>query len=237
MAAIRLAAAALAAVIAMSIAQAARADSPPADPLAAQIEERLAPLLPDGLRLTAVTLACKPPPGSMIKQVAPGISRLSSPAFTVELSTSGGTLICSAQAHVERRALVAARDLGAGQEVSANDFRTGWVDAFAAPPDLVAALDSNVTLIAPVRQGEPVSASMLRKTVMVKQGEMVSVTVTNGGVSLRTHLKAGSDGAIGEYVTMENPTSGKLVTAQVTGRDAAHIELSSDQQVNDDAKP
>ncbi len=237
MAAIRLAAAAFAGIVALSIAPAAIAGSDAADPLTAQIAERLAPRLTDGLQLKAITLACKPPPGATLKEVAPGVPRLSSPAFTVELSTPGGTLICSAQAQVERRALVAARDLGAGQEVSGNDFRPGWVDAFASPPDLVNAIDSNVTLIAPIRQGDPVSASMLRKTVMVRQGEMVSITVTNGGVSLRTHLKAEGDGAIGEYVTMENPTSGRLITAQVTGKDSAHIELSNDQQVNDDAKP
>ncbi len=63
---------------------------------------------------------------------------------------------------------------------------------------------------------------------------MVAVTVTNGGVSLRTHLKASGDGAIGDYVTMENPTSGRLVSARVVGRGAASIELTQSQQAEDE---
>src|SRR5581483_2887275 len=164
----------------------ARAESAPANPLIAQIEAALAPRVPDGMRLKSVTLGCQPPPDASIKEVARGMSRLRSAAFTVELTTPHGIVICSAQAEVERQALVAARDLSAGEEVGASEFRTDWVDAFSTPPDVLVGLDSVQTLMVPLRRGEPVSASLLRKPIVVHQGEMVAVTVTNGGVSLRT---------------------------------------------------
>ncbi len=205
-----------------------------ANPLIAQIEAALAPRVPDGMRLKSLTLGCQPPPDASIKEVARGLSRIRSSAFTVELTTPHGIVICSAQAEVERQALVAARDLSAGEEVGASEFRTDWVDAFSTPPDVLVSLDSVQTLMVPLRRGEPVSASLLRKPIVVHQGEMVAVTVTNGGVSLRTHLKASGDGAIGDYVTMENPTSGRLVSARVVGRGAASIELTQSQQAEDE---
>lgn len=50
-----------------------------------KIESGLAPLLADGVRLRSVALGCEPPADAQLSQIAPGITRLNSRGFVVEL--------------------------------------------------------------------------------------------------------------------------------------------------------
>ncbi|HJU10562.1 MAG TPA: hypothetical protein VJ728_06785, partial [Candidatus Binataceae bacterium] len=82
----------------------AGSDSPE---LIQQIETQIAPLLPEGVRLRDVALGCEAPANAQLSQVAPGVSRLNSRGFVVELRDGERTLACSATLEAERRILVA----------------------------------------------------------------------------------------------------------------------------------
>ncbi|MGH7906354.1 MAG: flagellar basal body P-ring formation chaperone FlgA [Candidatus Binataceae bacterium] len=197
-------------------------------PLISEIRTRLQKLMPPSTRISTVWLQCDPPDGARLQAVAPGLSRLTAPGFSVEFSSAKGAVICSARATLERQVLVAIHDLSAGEIVSAADFVPQWVDTSAAGYGAMTQIEGQPTLLAPIGAGQPVLSSLLQKTTLIRPGEMVNVTVRNGGVTLRTHLKAGGSGGEGDYVTLENPSSGKMVGAQVSGRDAAEIIIQSE---------
>jgi flagella basal body P-ring formation protein FlgA len=193
--------------------------------MAQQVKHELQSIVPKGLRLTSVRLDCAPPPGATVKQVAPGVETLSSPGFTVELDAPGGTIYCSATAGLQEQVLVAARSLGAGQTVTRADFRVGWNDAFAGSPDMLSTLDGRAVTLVALRAGGAVHSSDLQKAIVIHSGEIVAVTVKNGAVTLLTHLKAINDAGDGEAITLENPTSGRLVAARAAGPGRAEIDL------------
>jgi flagella basal body P-ring formation protein FlgA len=193
--------------------------------LTQQVKQALQGIVPSGLRLTSVRLECNPPDGATIKQVAPGIESLSSPGFTVELDSPQGTIYCSATAKVQAQVLVAAHGLSAGQTVSKADFRIGWADAFTGSPDALSTLDGRAVMLVPLRAGSVVHSSDLCKAIAIHSGEIVAVTVRNGAVTVVTHLKAVNDAGEGESVTLENPTSGRLVVARAVAPGHAEINL------------
>jgi len=193
--------------------------------LAQQVKRELQGMVPAGMRLVSVKLDCLPPPGAALKQVAPGVEKLSSPGFMIELDAPGGTVYCSATAGLQEQVLVAARSLGAGQTVTRADFRLGWVDAFAGSADVLSSLEGRAVTLVALRAGSPVHSSELQKAIVIRSGEIVAVTVKNGAVTVLTHLKAVNDAGEGEAVTLENPSSGRLVTARAAGPGRAEIEL------------
>jgi flagella basal body P-ring formation protein FlgA len=193
--------------------------------LAQQVKEALRGMVGPGQRLNAVKLDCAPPPNATLKEVAPGVDVLSSPGFTVELASPSGTTYCSATAQVQEQVLVAARTLNVGQTVTQADFRLGWTDAFGGPADPLSTLEGRAVMLVPLRAGRVLYASDLRKAIVIRSGEVVAVTVRNGAVTVLTHLKAVNDAGDGESVTLENPSSGRLVTARATAPGHAEIDL------------
>jgi hypothetical protein len=101
---------------------AARTAQPGAPDFSAQIAARLSPLVPPGMRLGAVTLACKPPDDAVLKSVAPGVSQLESRGIVVEFTARGRTLACGATVAAERQVLIAAHSIAPGRPVSKDDF-------------------------------------------------------------------------------------------------------------------
>ena len=59
--------------------------------------------------------------------------------------------------------------------------------------------------------------SALNGPVAVKRSEMVSVTWTQNGLSLTLSGPAQKDGAIGDVIQVQNPSSKKMIDAVVTG--------------------
>lgn len=65
----------------------------------------------------------------------------------------------------------------------------------------------------PANWGQPA----LSGPVAVKRSEMVSVTWTQNGLSLTLSGPAQKDGAIGDVIQVQNPSSKKMIDAVVTG--------------------
>lgn len=220
----------LTAVLAQAALREAAAAEPPqtvSPDLASQIAARVAPLLPEGVRLKAVSLQFTPPADSTLESVAPGVTKLQSRTFMVELRAPGHTLAFSAAVDAERQVITASHEIAAGEPVTDKDVETRWVEAFGAAPGALSELPAGVPYVAagPLSAGRPLYLSSLTRALAVRPGDLVSVSVKNGTVTLRTQLEARSAGAIGESAMMVNLASGALVTVTVTGPKAAELVM------------
>lgn len=207
---------------------AAATSVPVAEPdLIAQITDRLKPLISDDMRLQSVSLACTPPPGASLAEVAPGITRLESRGFLVELTSGARRLVCGATLTAQRQVVTAAHDLVPGAAVTAGDLRQQWVDAFRVSNGVLTTIPSEqpMVTVGAIRSGEPIYQSQLTRPLAVHPGDLVMVLIKNGPVTLRTQLEARVGAAVGDSATLVNPSSGTPVSVVVTGAKTAELVL------------
>jgi flagella basal body P-ring formation protein FlgA len=80
----------------------------------------------------------------------------------------------------------------------------------------------NAEMVRDVPAGSPLHSHDVRRALLVKQGQSVLLTVSQGsGFSITARVEALQDGKIGDQVRMKNPESGRLMTGVVTGPNAA----------------
>lgn len=195
------------------------ADSRNEKNLEAEIVQRVVPLIAPGIRIGGVKINCPVTAGTTLKDVAPGLSQLTSRTFMVELANDHGVRSCGATLDAQRQVLVASRALAAGQSVSAQDFELRWVDAFTGAPGAAANFDFSGSLAATtfIAAGQPLYPTELAKPVAVHPGDSVTVVVRNGAITVRTELEARSSASIGDSATLLNPETGASVQVRVTG--------------------
>ena len=202
----------------------AGSDSPE---LIQQIETQIAPLLPEGVRLRDVALGCEAPANAQLSQVAPGVSRLNSRGFVVELRDGERTLACSATLEAERRILVANHDIAQGQALGTGDFELRWIPAFGSSSDALSSLPSTGPLIAAtaMRAGDALSPFQITRPLAIRPGDLVTVVVKNGPVTVRTQLESRSSASVGDSASLINPETGLPVTVTVTGAKSAELVM------------
>jgi flagella basal body P-ring formation protein FlgA len=70
--------------------------------------------------------------------------------------------------------------------------------------------------------GQPLRVSDLRRAVMVKQGQVVMLSIgEKAEFQISVRMEAMQDGRLGEQVKLKNPESGKQVSGIVTGPNTA----------------
>ncbi len=197
------------------------------DDLVTQIAAQVAPLLPAGMRMKAVALQFTPPAGAILLGVAPGMSQIRSRFFIVQLQVKGRTMAYGATIDAERQVMIAARNVAAGEPVGDHDVATRWVEAFGGDPGALQELPTDRQYVAAstLRAGEPIYPSSLTRAIAVHPGDMVSVVVRNGDITVRAQLEARSAAAVGETITMINPSSDTPVTVNVTGPKTAELVI------------
>ncbi|HBT75541.1 MAG TPA: flagella basal body P-ring formation protein FlgA [Planctomycetaceae bacterium] len=57
--------------------------------------------------------------------------------------------------------------------------------------------------LAPIREGMPITTSMVRPSTLIRKGDKVDVLATNGGIIIRLQGTAKQDGALGEPIQIE----------------------------------
>jgi flagella basal body P-ring formation protein FlgA len=73
-----------------------------------------------------------------------------------------------------------------------------------------------------IAAGQPLRISDIRRAIMVKQGQLVMLTVGNNAeFQISVRMEAMQDGRMGEQVKLKNPESGKQVSGVVTGPNTA----------------
>ena len=113
--------------------------------------------------------------------------------------------------------LTYARSLSAGEIVQPTDLV--WAKAASAPADAPRDADQVIGLAArrPLREGAVVSGRDVSAPQVIKAGETVTVTWSDGLVTLTMQGKAMKAAATGETFTLQNPTSKKIIEAIATG--------------------
>ncbi len=80
----------------------------------------------------------------------------------------------------------------------------------------------NGEMVRDVPAGVPLRSHDVRRALLVKMGQSVILTVSQGsGFSITARVDALQDGRMGEQVRLRNPESGRLLSGVVTGPSAA----------------
>ena len=125
--------------------------------------------------------------------------------------------------------LTYARNLSAGEIVQPSDLVYTKVAAAAADAPTDADQVIGQAAKRPLREGAVVQARDIGAAMVIKAGDIVTVTYDAGGVSLSLQGKAMSAAGVGETLSVQNPASKKIVQTVVTGPGQAMVGPGSDQ--------
>ena len=132
-----------------------------------------------------------------------------------------GVGVVRARGNVE--VLAYARSLSAGEIVQPQDLI--WVKMAASPSDAPQDADALIGMSAkrPLREGAAASLRDVSAAQVIKNGDIITVTYENGGVSLALQGKAMSAAAAGDLVSVQNTLSKKTIQAVATGPGSAMV--------------
>ncbi len=163
----------------------------------------------------------------VLKQgVAPGLppAPASPTAASSAPGTGTGTAAAAAAPSGPRKVVVATQLLRAGSLVLADMVHEVEVSGQGVDAQAVASVKDveNGEMVRDIPAGVPLRSHDVRRAVLVKQGQAVMLTVTQGGgFSITARVEALQDGRMGEQVRLKNPDSGRILSGVVTGPNAA----------------
>jgi flagella basal body P-ring formation protein FlgA len=119
--------------------------------------------------------------------------------------------------------LAYARSLAAGEIVQPQDLI--WTKVAAAPTDAPQDADALIGMSAkrPLREGAAASMRDVAAAQVIKNGDIITVTYENGGISLALQGKAMTAAAAGDVVSVQNTLSKKIIQAVATGPGSAMV--------------
>jgi flagella basal body P-ring formation protein FlgA len=141
--------------------------------------------------------------------------------------TGGGTSGPGSRGNVE--VLTYARSLAAGEMVQPADLV--WTKAAAIPSDAPSDADAVIGQVAkrPLRAGAVVQARDVGAAVVIKAGDLVTVTYEADGIALTLQGKAMGAGGVGETLPVLNTLSKKVVQTVAVGPGQAVVGPQADQ--------
>jgi len=139
----------------------------------------------------------------------------------------GGQVVSAQKANVD--VLTYARNLSAGEIVQPQDLL--WAKVAEAPGDAASDADQLIGMVAkrPLRMGAAAIRRDVSAQVVIKPGDLVTVSFEAEGISLSLQAKAIGAAAIGEVVDIQNISSKKIIQAVATGPGQAVIGARADQ--------
>jgi flagella basal body P-ring formation protein FlgA len=155
--------------------------------------------------------------------------------FVISFSTAQGQVQLPIFAEISPPpvpAVVAIRPIGRGEVVKAADIELRSIDANSKSVGQRAVADSVGMLIGmearqSIQAGDIVFADQAQAPIVVKRGDVITVTSQSGGIRVRTIGRAMHDAARGDLVQVEALGSREKYDARVTGpREAAVFALS-----------
>jgi flagella basal body P-ring formation protein FlgA len=132
-------------------------------------------------------------------------------------------------AHGNVEVLTYTRSLAAGEIVQPTDI--AWIKAAAAPNDAPSDAEAVIGQAAkrPLRAGGVVQAHDVGAAMVIKAGDIVTVTYEAEGISLVLEGKAMGAAGVGEFLAVQNTLSKKVVQTLVTGPGQAVVGPAADQ--------
>lgn len=118
-----------------------------------------------------------------------------------------------------------ARDIAAGEMIADTDLTTMEIPALRRSTNLIGNANAVAGQVArrPLRANTPLFAYDIQKAVVVKKGDLVTVTFAVAGLELTMQGQAQSDAGKGDTITIKNASSRRAIEARVTGAGAATI--------------
>ena len=123
----------------------------------------------------------------------------------------------------KRKVVVASQLLRAGSMVSVPLLQEIEHSGEGLDPQAVGSIKDveNGEMVRDVAAGVPLRSHDVRRAVLVKQGQLVVLTVTqSSGFSITARVEATQDGKMGDQIRLKNPESGRYITGVVTGPSA-----------------
>ena len=140
--------------------------------------------------------------------------------FSILCPSSNGvaTLTVKAKVSLPPAVVAATRSLSRGSIIRANDVQLKRLTAKAPSADAFSRIEDVVgqETTRSVAEGQSLDSQYVRKPLMVKKGEVVTVYVRTSGAQIRTTARSQNDGASGEVVNVESLTDRKVFLARVT---------------------
>jgi flagella basal body P-ring formation protein FlgA len=154
-----------------------------------------------------------------------GLRRITVQAAAPEARPEPRAAVRGAQAPV----LAYVHSLNAGDIVQAQDLT--WSREAVAGADAPRDADTVIGMAVrrPLREGDAVSLRDVSAPVVIKKDDVISVTFAVSGLSLTLQAKAMSDAAVGQSLTVVNPTSKKIIQAVATAPGQAVVGPEAEQ--------
>jgi flagella basal body P-ring formation protein FlgA len=110
-----------------------------------------------------------------------------------------------------------------GEKLDESMFELVERDRRQIPPDHLTNAEGleQAELIAPLRAGDTLRTSQLKRSTVVRKGQLVLLTVNRSGIEINVRVEAMEDARVGEQLKMRNPDSGKTLAGIATGQGTA----------------
>jgi len=155
------------------------------------------------------------------KPVAAAPASAAAPPVTAIPPKSTSTPAAAAR----RKVVVGTQFLRAGTVLNASMLEeTDQAGAAAADNSLFGSVKDleNAEVVRDIAAGTALRSSDVRRALMVKQGQLVMLTISQGGsFAIVARVEALQDGRLGDQIRLKNPESGRLLSGVVTGPNAA----------------
>ena len=132
--------------------------------------------------------------------------------------------IASSAATSRRKVVVGTQFLRAGTVLSAAMLEESEQAATGLDNSLFGSLKDleNAEVVRDIPAGTALRSSDVRRALMVKQGQLVMLTISKGNsFAIVARVEALQDGRLGDQIRLKNPESGRLLSGVVTGPSAA----------------
>ena len=132
--------------------------------------------------------------------------------------------IASGAATARRKVVVGTQFLRAGTVLSAAMLEESEQAATGLDNSLFGSLKDleNAEVVRDIPAGTALRSSDVRRALMVKQGQLVMLTISQGSsFAIVARVEALQDGRLGDQIRLKNPESGRLLSGVVTGPNAA----------------
>jgi len=152
------------------------------------------------------------PPNSPAVAAAPASVAATAPKNTSNAATP------------RRKVVIGTQFLRAGTVLSASMLEETEQAAAGMDNSLFGSLKDleNAEVVRDIAAGTALRSSDVRRALMVKQGQLVMLTISQGSsFAIVARVEALQDGRLGDQIRLKNPESGRLLSGVVTGPNAA----------------
>jgi flagella basal body P-ring formation protein FlgA len=130
------------------------------------------------------------------------------------------SLSISAVVHINTPAVTAARKIASGEMITERDMRESMIETTAAgavplrDPKEIEGKIARRTFTA----GDLLTPESFAEPPLVRRGDMVSLRLERGGITLTSSARAEENGRFGEVIRVKSADFSSVVNARVTGR-------------------